>query len=293
MRTCARRSRFAFTILELLVVIAILAILVALLVPAVQRVRAEAIRVDSMNRLKQISIAAHNFASDHQGRLPPYDVVQTSENSATGKTSFWHILPYVEEGGQWLGAVSGGQTTLPPVLLYVSPADPTVGGSGNPFPASYAWNAQIFFNQPNLDTTFRDGTSQTIILAEHYSTSCGPPAKLANFLWNMAPYVGYGIRPATFAHNGPGVPGYPIYTMDDYPLTVGNPPTSQGAFPGTFQVAPAAADCDFRFAQTPHTNGMLAAFADGGVRTLSPSISEAVFWGAVTPAGGEVIAADW
>ena len=74
-------------------------------------------------------------------------------------------------------------------------------------------------------------------------------------------------------------------------MTSGYPPTSAGSAPGwTFQVRPKLAECNYRVAQTPHTGGMLVAMFDGSVRTLGPGTSASVYWGMVTPAGGEVLA---
>jgi hypothetical protein len=93
-----------------------------------------------------------------------------------------------------------------------------------------------------------------------------------------------GWRPATFADPA----------TDITPVTGGSPPVSNpSALELTFQVAPRQSECMGSVAQTPHPSGMLVALVDGSVRTLAPGMSSQTYWGAVTPAGGELLGGDW
>src|SRR5687767_14796349 len=93
-----QRHRGGFTLIELLVVIAIIAILIALLVPAVQKVRESAARTQCSNNLKQVGLGLHNYHGT-RGKFPPmYSDQSQPEYRVTGEL-FYHILPFIEQDG--------------------------------------------------------------------------------------------------------------------------------------------------------------------------------------------------
>jgi prepilin-type N-terminal cleavage/methylation domain-containing protein len=254
-------TRKGLTVVELLVVIAIVAVLVALLVPAVQRVRESAQRHRSQNNLRQIILAVHNFASAHADSLPSANGALRSANP--GKSLYWGIYSYVEQNPR----------------IFQSPADPTVE-AGEPGLCSYAANGLAFCGTPVLPGTFGDGTSNTIAFAEHFAFGCGGET----FMWELPNFGGFlAFRRATFADPE---------SLDVIPPVSVASAQPAASFPlSTFQVAPSK--CFPLVAQTPHPGGMLVALADGSSRVIAPSISVGTYWAVVTPNGGEVLGADW
>jgi prepilin-type N-terminal cleavage/methylation domain-containing protein len=212
----------AFTLIELLVVIAIIAILIGLLVPAVQKVREAASRAESGNNLKQIGLAIHachdahkilpttrsTFPRNGEG-LDWGNVNDPLQKPALMGTMHFHLLPYIEQKAvhantklnSWRTAPDGRSETV--IKVFVSPQDPSINGPGvagdwgGRGQTSYHANWHAFGGgwgedwqiggKARIPASFPDGTSNVIAFVERYAR-CGFPGKSSGD-WNTYQYA--------------------------------------------------------------------------------------------------------
>jgi prepilin-type N-terminal cleavage/methylation domain-containing protein len=264
--------RSGFTLLELLVVIAIMAVLIALLISAVLKVQEASYAMQSHNNLRQINLACASYSQAHNSKLPQLAPVSMSQPDSI----FIGLLPFLEQQSLYEFYIPPFQPlAYQTVKIFINPLDPS--GSNQNFSAylngysftSYAGNAQVFDGQPNMLTTFQDGTSSTILYSEHYGFQCGSTSFHYNFIGSNP--RSYSISRASFADGGNvgmGANGSGSNCGDYFPITQGQPPISLAVDSVTFQVRPLLEDCDPRLLNASSRGGLQVAMADGCVRTL-------------------------
>ncbi|MBA4191280.1 MAG: prepilin-type cleavage/methylation domain-containing protein [Planctomycetaceae bacterium] len=301
-------ARHAFTLIELLVVIAIIAILIGLLLPAVQKVREAASRMKCQNNLKQIALAVHGYYDAIE--TFPYASLdrQTGETTATYNTGFILVMPYLEQDAvakRWNPKLPRNDTSTEAALGYsnaslqknliptytcptMTPPNGPLGGtenrayssylfsSGTVDPSLYAYYAYYGVPDPAFDGAI-------IPIRDRVYTptaACPAPTRMASITDGTSNTLLLGESDFTPR----GVPstelgaiwsyGYIGYTFGGtfHPFNKHNNTTAlYGAF------------------RSQHTGGANFALADGSVTFLRDSISQQTLQWMSTRAGGEIV----
>jgi prepilin-type N-terminal cleavage/methylation domain-containing protein len=323
------QRRFGFGLIELLVVIAIIAILIGLLLPAVQKVREAAGRAQCTNNLKQISLAVLNY-HDTFGRLPALyggssgNVKNSPKNPNVWGSIHVSLLPYVEQDNLYkLMGVKGTPPQIDPnmpmgkpanqyvVPTYACPADPSITDGvimgRKEAVGSYAANAQVFAPlMGELVTAAPDGKNGAMYGTDKagFTDRAISLTKITDGTSNTIFFIHvYGLcgsdKSGSAWGYGAGIGRAPEATDTFQPWSRASylkqtyMTTKKGA---VFQSAPAAPfdkNCVLTDPATPHANAMVVALGDGVVRTVTSAIAPDIWNKACMPADGNPLPPDW
>lgn len=286
------KRRQGFTLIELLVVIAIIAILIGLLLPAVQKVRAAAARSQCQNNLKQLGLATQN-ANDAYKALPPllgYYPANSTNSLYAGTHVF--LLPFMEQQNVYNGMLamgnswnyqSGGQVIIKPFLC---PGDASITANSG-LNTSYAANALVF-GQTQL--MYNTGTTPMAVVSNPQGMN-RYPASISDGTSNTIFWI---EKMGNCSSSTGGASGGGSYwannSLNTYLAAAGywvSPPNV------TYQVGSTASRCNYMVPSTGHSSAILAGLGDGSVRMISQGMSSYTFNLALIPNDGMVLGSDW
>jgi prepilin-type N-terminal cleavage/methylation domain-containing protein len=284
-----------FTLIELLVVIAIIAILIGLLLPAVQKVREAAARMTCSNNLKQFGVAIHNYASANSDKIP--GGIQgglQNQPGYPGNPFFFQLLPYIEQDNipktlqasnvyySWGSAGNvNGVTVVVKTLL--CPSDSSHNAGIDPYTGwtitSYSRNYYMFDTgggrQPDghywtqskyTIANIPDGTSNTVGITERYAhtSAYGQYSSLWTHHGQDRFHWGYNQWAPVYGQWG-------LYTPQNVRANQAHPYYPNGG----------------------HSSGVQTLLMDGSVRNVSYAISPATWSNAIQPDDGNVLGSNW
>jgi len=290
------RVRRGFTLIELLVVIAIIAILIGLLLPAVQKVREAAARMQCSNNLKQMGLAIHNYAGANQDKLIPGTYYGGPQ---VGWGQFWYyMLPYIEQDNVYrlsfnsgAGWGNGGHNKVIKTYLCPSDASHSSGLSAATGWAitSYSSSVPMFHSTRYYDSStgannsvsqfnignIPDGSSNTIGIVERFSNFTSyswaalwnHPADAYNWGWNQwtSTYGQYGTTYLPQFGCKPNPAACNVYQGLSHPY----------------------------YPNSGHSTTIQVLLMDGSVRGVSSGVSPTNWNNAMQPADGQVLPGNW
>jgi len=320
-------KRQAFTLVELLVVIAIMAILMGLLLSAVQKVRESANKAKCASNLHELAIAAHDYHLTNKA-FPP-GLTQTDEsNSYSGNSLFVYLLPYIEEGvlfSRWdltkptnnqNGGINSNIANVIP--LYICPSDPlpnnpsgyngvphamtSYGGNGGTrsyyptdaradgvFFTTGTASAPVANQKPVTIEQITDGSSNTLLFGERNHSDVNYDSFSTGVGW-VDPIEEWGWWAPIGGYDGIGDVTLSTAVPINYHLTFSFATRKTANPPANSQTAMYHYE-DLRLCAfgSSHPAGANFAFADGAVRYLPETTDLSVLQALSTRAGGEPV----